>query len=162
MYKHLGCEASLWLRVVSVLVLLAVRVTSCCVRWKKSLNCSIILRPSSHQPEDNRMTGNRGKTLVTLSCFNSWLHTWKHFWYFIYTQIYSQFHLYSLWPHNVLMRAASRKHLAAFRQTHSKMWRDKTIKSFSSFSNLGVECSVGSAWFGLTASRTCVANRWAC
>lgn len=40
-----------------------------------------------------------------------------------------------------LMNAASSGHLIVLRQKSGEVWKDKTIKSFSSFSHLHVGCS---------------------
>lgn len=46
---------------------------------------------------------------------------------------------------DAVMNGATGGHLIAFRQAHGEMWKDKTIKSFSSFFHPGVGRSAGSA-----------------
>lgn len=149
-----GCQVSLLLSVVlwhfvSVLEPLAARVTYSCVR------CIIILTflVGHQQLEHNRMT-NRGQVVLfpsslaheSITCASCAFRNVNAF-----TSNQSGYV-------DIVINAAARRHLIAFRWAHGEMWKDKTIKSFSSFSRRRAGCSAGSAWFGMTASLTCVAN----
>lgn len=87
----------------------------------------------------------------------SWQGTRKHYWYLMCTQKGKCSYLKSLQVH-WHMNTPTWGHLIAFKQTHGEMRKDKSVKSFYSFSHLHVGCSSGSPWFEMTASLTCMAN----